>query len=404
MSSARTLPSSRPLTRQGRGAEQLDHPVAALEAGRDRHGGERGRHHGEREHARRQDVDGPVAVEVDPDASRGGDAADQHDHRDDDGEQQLLAVAEHQPRLHARLGGDHPRQGSAAGRGCEGARTGVRHGASSPSGEVEEDVLERALAEREGLRQHVVLLAPPRDPTEGGAVGRAVDQHADLVELADLGARPELGAQRLGRAVGERPVDDEADRGRAPAAGQLRRRTAGDDGAAVDDVDPVGEVLGLVHVVRGEHDRHAVRADLLEQLPGRTPCLGVHARGRLVDEDQLRAPDQGDRQPEALLLPAREAAVGRPAAVAQAEPLARASPCRGGGRAGRPCARASPSLVRRSRRRRPAASRRSGGAGRRGRAAGRGRAPGRCPAAGRDSPRRSPGSWSSPRRWDRAPP
>ena len=86
--------------------------------------------------------------------------------------------------------------------------------------------------------------------------------------------------------------------------------------AAVDDVDLVGEVLGLVHVVRREHDGHAVGAHLLEQLPRRTPCLRVHAGGGLVDEDQLGAADQRDRQAEPLLLAAGEPAVGRPAAVA----------------------------------------------------------------------------------------
>ena len=41
---------------------------------------------------------------VEVEALGAGDAADQHDHRDHHGQQQLLAVAQHQPRLHARLG------------------------------------------------------------------------------------------------------------------------------------------------------------------------------------------------------------------------------------------------------------------------------------------------------------
>ena len=51
------------------------------------------------------------------------------------------------------------------------------------------------------------------------------------------------------------------------------------------------------------------------------PRLRVHARGRLVDEHDLRATDDGHRQPETLLLTAAEPPVRRPAAVAQPEPL-----------------------------------------------------------------------------------
>ena len=78
-----------------------------------------------------------------------------------------------------------------------------------------------------------------------------MDQHADLVELAYLGVGAELGAQRLGGSVGEGPVDHEADGGGAALAGQLARRPAGDDRAAVDDVDVVGEVLGLAIALVG---------------------------------------------------------------------------------------------------------------------------------------------------------
>src|SRR3546814_4803266 len=74
--------------------------------------------------------------------------------------------------------------------------------------------------------------------------------------------------------------------------GQLERRTAGDQSPAVDHVDQVGEALRLVHVVCGQHDGHSGLTQLLEQLPGGTPCRGVHAGRGLVDEDQLGAADQ----------------------------------------------------------------------------------------------------------------
>ena len=315
---------------EGRGAQQLDHAVAALEAGGDGHGRERGRHHCEGQHAGGEEVDRRVTLEGAAEATRSGDASHERDHRDHDREQQLLAVAQHQPRLHACLRQHHPAEAGASGGRGEGAgRAGVggsgpggrsaHEGRARPSGELEEDVLEGALAQGERLGEHGVLLAPPRDAAERGGVGGAVDEHAHLVELAHLGERSELPAQRLGGAVGERPVDDQPDRRGVAAAGQLGRGPGGDQRAAVDDVDAVGQVLGLVHVVGGQHDRDAVGPDLLEHLPRRAPGLGVHAGGRLVDEHQLGSPDERDRQTEALLLAPGQPAVGGPAAVGQAE-------------------------------------------------------------------------------------
>ena len=92
--------------------------------------------------------------------------------------------------------------------------------------------------------------------------------------------------------------------------------------------------------------------------------LRVHAGGRLVDEDQLRAADHGHRQGEPLLLAAREPPVRRPPARVRDRAAPRAWRRRAGGRAGRRCAAASRRPARRTRRRRSAASRRSGGAGR----------------------------------------
>src|SRR3954452_24811269 len=50
------------------------------------------------------------------------------------------------------------------------------------SGDLEEDVLEVALAQVQGLGQHALLLAPPGNRREGRAVGRAGDQEAGLAD------------------------------------------------------------------------------------------------------------------------------------------------------------------------------------------------------------------------------
>jgi hypothetical protein len=81
----------------------------------------------------------------------------------------------------------------------------------------------------------------------------------------------------------------------------------------------VGETLGLVHVVRGEHDGDTGRAQLLDQLPGGVPGLRVQAGGRLVQEDQLRPPDEGGGQREALLLSAGQPAVRGAGVLGQAQ-------------------------------------------------------------------------------------
>ena len=81
----------------------------------------------------------------------------------------------------------------------------------------------------------------------------------------------------------------------------------GHDPAAGEDQDPVGQLLGLVEVMRGEQDRGVLQAGQplhqLVELPAR---LGVEAGGRLVEEQQLRASDDADRHVEPAPLTARE--------------------------------------------------------------------------------------------------
>ena len=137
------------------------------------------------------------------------------------------------------------------------------------------------------------------------------------------------GRGLLGRAAGgqrvEQLVEVEAGAGAEAqlplGAGQLGGRALGDHPAAVDDHDVVGELLGLVHVVGGEHHRHPRGAQLADQVPAGVPGLRVHARGRLVEEHQLGTADHGGGEGEPLLLPAGEPAVRRAGVVGEAEPV-----------------------------------------------------------------------------------
>ena len=85
-----------------------------------------------------------------------------------------------------------------------------------------------------------------------------------------------------------------------------RGRTLGDDLRLVHDDEAVAELLGLVHVVGGQDQRHATLLQPVEAVPEQVTRLRVEAGRRLVEEEQGRLVDQrpGDRQPP--LHPARQ--------------------------------------------------------------------------------------------------
>ena len=62
---------------------------------------------------------------------------------------------------------------------------------------------------------------------------------------------------------------------------ELVRGALGDDPAVVEDGDPVGELVGLVEVLRGEEDRDAAGGELADARPtsarrlrGSSPVVG----------------------------------------------------------------------------------------------------------------------------------
>src|SRR5581483_1310969 len=108
--------------------------------------------------------------------------------------------------------------GAAPGRGVRSVTL------EPPPGELEEHVLQRSLAEGHRLDADPVVGGPTVDGrTEGGFLTGS-----------------------------EVPVDDET-YGRRRSAGEFLGRTGGDETAPVDDVHQIGEVLGFLEVVRGEH-------------------------------------------------------------------------------------------------------------------------------------------------------
>ena len=89
---------------------------------------------------------------------------------------------------------------------------------------------------------------------------------------------------------------------------QRRGGALRDDPAVVDDRDPVGDALRLLHVVRREKHRHVlVAAQPADEFPDLVAGLRVEPAGRLVEEQDARPVLQcaGDFEP--ALHAAREA-------------------------------------------------------------------------------------------------
>ena len=210
---------------------------------------------------------------------------------------------------------------------------------------------------------------------------RPRDQQAVLGDTVHLGGAPRSAAasRRVGRA---RLGDHQPDRAAAGAPGELVGVPEAISRPRSMTWTLVGEPLGLVHVVRGQHDRDAVAA----QLARAAPRWRAGPAGPCRRSARRRRPAPGGRPPPS---PAPAAAAGRRRAGGTASGRTTPRPSRStsiGTSSGWACrwrrGGASPPRGPRSRRRRTGASRRCGAAARRGRGAGRARAPG-PPAWGR---------------------
>ena len=139
--------------------------------------------------------------------------------------------------------------------------------------------------------------------------------HLDPLELAALrergrGQLVERPRRLLGLEDDELAVAPVADLG-LRARGQLGGPAELDDLAGDEHGDPVGELLGLVEVVRRQEDGLAEPAQRADELPGVAARGGVEAGRRLVEEDELRVADERDRR-------GRAAASGRRRASSRA--------------------------------------------------------------------------------------
>ena len=142
---AADLAGEQPGPRERRGPEALDHPVPTLEPGRDRQRRERRRHHREREDAGSQDVDRAMGQTQ---ADVLGAGARRRSARSPGSPRRATAPrrSQHQPRLHRGLREHLP--GERRSTRPRGDRSQV-HDRHLASGELEEDVLEVPLAQRQ---------------------------------------------------------------------------------------------------------------------------------------------------------------------------------------------------------------------------------------------------------------
>ena len=94
----------------------------------------------------------------------------------------------------------------------------------------------------------------------------------------------------------------------AVAGDELGDGTFLNRGAVFNDVDVIGELLRVVNQVCGEHDRGAEFTLFANDVEDDVAGLWVQARGGLVEEEHVRAADEGGSKGDTLLLTTREAA------------------------------------------------------------------------------------------------
>ena len=179
--------------------------------------------------------------------------------------------------------------GTVAGRGSGVNVPGAKRFITSqlPTRQIQEHVLEAALLHPHVGGQHVraARTTPSPWPAPAGRCGPPRGIHpATSRSPCSSPAAPKPAATdpasgaRVNRSWFSAPL-------RISSAGVPR----GHRDAVVDDHQPVGQLLGLVQLVGGQHHGHAVAAQPVDQLPHHDSRVRVHARGRLVEEHQLRA-------------------------------------------------------------------------------------------------------------------
>ena len=191
--------------------------------------------------------------------------------------------------------------------------------------QLQEALLERPPRGAQLGEKEPVLGAPCRENGDRARVRRAAREPvaARRPVVLDRAAqrRPEPGedhgVDRGVPAVHRRKAESE--RGRR-FRHELGRRSRGEDSPVVHDDHVVRQPLDVRELVRGQEDRPSGRPQVADERADGRLRRRVHSGGRLVEHQELRAPDEGQGEGQPLLLAAREELVApsRPRGSARA--------------------------------------------------------------------------------------
>ena len=149
---------------------------------------------------------------------------------------------------------------------------------------------------REVAEAHGQVVGPNRDLTLHTPLSRRDVQRFCATALV-CGQQGDKGSiKRIGSGPGEK----------------FGWRSRGQDAAFIHGDQPI-EALGFLHIGCRDNDAHpgAVCADAVDQLPELPARQRIDARGRLVEDEEIRIVDQGTAEAQLLLHAARQLA-GRP--------------------------------------------------------------------------------------------
>src|SRR5207302_11211448 len=137
--------------------------------------------------------------------------------------------------------------------------------------------------------------APKEFPQQG--FGSVADESDTMIVDRQVGDG-QLGKIRLG----ERRRRGEADLLGHRARLDVPWTGIGNEETTIDDDDPLGQLVCLFEVVRGQQYRLALLGKVANALQKKPSGLDVHADGGLVEEDHLRIAGNGEGEVEPLAL------------------------------------------------------------------------------------------------------
>ncbi len=150
----------------------------------------------------------------------------------------------------------------------------------------------------------------------GPAPSRSAIEQAAGAAVDDLGARH--ARQPVLSGAGDRDAHGRAGR---PALAQLLDAPRRHEPPVLDDRHRLAQPLHELELVRGEHDRHALVGQPLQDAAQHVDADRVEPRERLVEHQQLRAVHERDAELDPLLVAERERLDAVARALGQPEPL-----------------------------------------------------------------------------------